>query len=96
MYFIATQEQNAVHCLPYGWVTIWGNPYTSKIVCIDFVLQELSSPFFMDVYPSCLAVVNFTPDYRGIGIGFHLKTCYSIPMDIAAFEVTLQKTTEGK
>jgi len=44
----------------------------------------------MNVDSSSLAVMDFTPNYRRIGIRFHFKTCYPVSVDVAAFKIALK------
>lgn len=82
--------------LPNCRVTVWGNPYTSKVVCIDLVLNELPSALFMYIYAPSLSMVNFTSHYCRVGICLHFKSCYPVSVDVAAFKVALKRKAESQ
>lgn len=76
---------------PYRWVTVGRDPHASEVISIDFVLYKLSPPLLMDIDASRLAMVYLTAHYCGVGIGFHLKACYTISMDVTVLKVTLKQ-----
>lgn len=75
---------------PYRGVTVGCDPHTSEIIGIDFVLYKLSPPFLVDVDASCLSVMDLTAHHCGVGVGLHLKACYTVSMDVTVLKVTLK------
>ncbi len=79
---------------PYRRVTVGRDPHTSKIVGIDFVLYKLPPPLLMDVDASCLAMMDLTAHHCGVGVGLHLKACYTVSVDVTVLKVTLKRRRE--
>lgn len=79
---------------PYRWVAVGRDPHTSKVIGIDFVLYKLSPPLLVDVDASCLAMMDLTAHHCGVGVGLHLKACYTVSMDVAVLKVTLKHRSE--
>lgn len=80
---------------PYRWITVGCDPHTSEVIGIDFVLYKLPPPLLVHVDASRLAVVDLATHHRRVGVRLHLKTCYTVSMDVTIFKVTL-KHKEGK
>ena len=79
---------------PYRRVTVGRDPHTSKVIGIDFVLYKLSPALLVDVDASRLAVMDLTAHHCGVGVGLHLKACYTVSMDVTVLKVTLRNTEE--
>lgn len=44
----------------------------------------------MHVDPSSLPVMDLTANHRGVSVRLHLKASNAVPVDVAAFKVTLE------
>ena len=75
--------------LPNWGITIWSNPDTSKIVGMNSIFYKLSSAIFMDIYSTCLTMMDFTPHDSWVGPSFHLKTSNTVVMDIVTLKESL-------
>lgn len=80
---------------PYCGITVWCYPHPSKVVCIDFVFDELPTALFVHVDATGLTVVDLTTNHSWIGVCFHLKAGNTVPMDITALKVTLELDKEN-
>lgn len=84
---------------PYRRVTVGCDPHTGKVIGIDFVLYKLPPPLLVDIDASRLAMMDLTTHHCGVGIGLHLKACYTVSMDVTVLKVTLkhrkQDTLDG-
>lgn len=81
-------------CSPYRWVTVGRDPHASKVIGIDFVLYKLSPSLLVDVDASRLAMMDLTAYHCGVGVGLHLKSCYTVSMDVTVLKVTLKHREE--
>lgn len=79
---------------PYRRVTVGCDPHTGEVIGIDFVLYKLSPPLLMDVDASRLAMMDLATHHCGVGIGLHLKACYTVSMDVTVLKVTLKHRKE--
>lgn len=75
---------------PYCRVTVRRDPHTSKIICIDLVFDELAAALLVNVDAPCLPMVDFATNHCGISVRLHLKSGYTVPVDVTALKVTLQ------
>lgn len=79
--------------IPDGRITIWGYPYTSEVIRVYFVLDELSAAIFVNVNAPGLTMVNLAPHHSWIGTGFHFKTSNAIIVNIVCLKITLKRTS---
>lgn len=75
--------------IPYGRVTVRCNPDTSKIVWMNLVINKLSPSILVNIYSTCLSMVNFTVDNCWICTSFHLKASYSVVVNVTGIKVAL-------
>lgn len=45
----------------------------------------------MDINASCLSMMDLTAHHCRVGVGLHLKTCYTVSVDVAVLKVTLKQ-----
>lgn len=82
--------------IPYRRVTVGRDPHTGKVIGIDFVLYKLPPPLLVDVDASRLAMMDLTTHHCGVGVCLHLKTCYTVSMDVTILKVTLKHREEER
>ena len=78
------------HDWPDSGITPRGDPHTSKVVGVDFILYELSTPIFMHINATSLPMMDLTVDDCWVGSSFDLKASYPVVVDVAWVKVTLQ------
>lgn len=76
--------------LAYCWIRIRCYPDTGEIVAVNSILDKLSKTVLVDVNAACLTVMNFALDDCWICSSFHLKSSYSIVMNVILFKVSLK------
>lgn len=80
---------------PNGGVAVGRDPHASEVVCIDLVFDELATALLVHVNAPRLAMVDLAAHHRRVGICLNLKTCYAVPVDVAAFKIALWGETES-
>ncbi len=79
---------------PYRRVTVGCDPHTGEVIGIDFVLYKLPPPLLMNVDASRLTMMDLATHHCGVGVGLHLKACYTVSMDVTVLKVTLKHRKE--
>lgn len=73
-------------------VAVGSYPHASEIVRVDLVVNELAKTVLVHVDTAGLTMVDFAVNDCGVGARLHLKTGYSVVMDVVRFEITLKIT----
>jgi len=78
VYFVSTYSRVRIRC----------DPYASKIIRMNLVIDELSQTILVHVDAPSLAMMDFAVNNGRISSGFHLETCYPIVVNVVSLEVT--------
>lgn len=93
--FAALYSTGGLHW-PYGRIAVRCDPHPSKVICKDLIFNELAATLFVHIDATSLTVMDLAANHSWIGVRLHLKAGYTVPVDVAAFEIALAKDRKTK